>query len=237
MAIEFRGQIGHGRPRALHGDAGQFARQAACRFRARRRRRRAARHRSTNSAAIGFLAGQREEQVAGLDRARIVGEPRDLRRGGSVQQRPRAPPGAGVPVSSSGAACRAPPGSWFARPGSSGSRPVRRHPRAGCRDSAQRVRRSARTPGAAVMPPVRSLVSGRRIVQHHDDADFRPLGRQQAHEGGDVLVLHVMPVHDFLGGAGLAGDVVALDRRAGAGAARTRDLRQHAGASGRPSAR
>ena len=29
------------------------------------------------------------------------------------------------------------------------------------------------------MPPVRSLVTGHGIVQHDDDADLRPLGRQR----------------------------------------------------------
>ena len=37
-------------------------------------------------AAVGFLAGQREEQEAGLDGARVVGQARDFRRGGPLPQ-------------------------------------------------------------------------------------------------------------------------------------------------------
>ena len=68
-----------------------------------------------NSAAIGLLPGQREEQVAGLDRARVVGQARDFRRGGPVQfggghrleQAPQFHERAGLVAGA--------PGSWFAR--------------------------------------------------------------------------------------------------------------------------
>jgi len=84
MAIEFRGEIGHGRARVWDADRGQAARRAEALL--VQDGHRASAHGFFHVlAAVGFGAGQSAEEAAGPDGAGIIGQGGDFGGGGAFQ--------------------------------------------------------------------------------------------------------------------------------------------------------